>query len=85
MTHEEIVRALGHLYPEAKYVLSGDDIENIDWQSTDIECPDFAKLEKAYADSLAAEKKAAELASVKKSEVLERLGITADEAKLLLG
>ncbi len=84
MTHQEIVRALGHLYPEAQYVLSGQDIENIEWLSPDIACPDLATLEKAYADSIEAEKEAKRLADIKKAELFDRLGITADEAKLLL-
>jgi hypothetical protein len=84
MIHEEIVKALSYLYPEAKYVLSGEDIENIDWQSTNIQKPDLATLEKAYADSLESDKKAKELAAIRKTALLERLGITEDEAKLLL-
>jgi hypothetical protein len=79
MTHEEIVRALGHLYPSAKYVLSGEDIENIEWLSTDIQCPDFATLEEAYADSIAAEVQAKELMASTKAAALTKLGLTSDE------
>ena len=84
MTHEEIVRALSHLYPEAKYVLSGQDIDNIEWLSTDIECPDFARLEQAYSDSLAAEKNAQELIATTKAAALTKLGLTADELAAIL-
>jgi hypothetical protein len=84
MEHQKIIRALNHLYPEAKYVLSGEDIDNIEWQSSDIEKPNLAMLEKAYSDAIEAEKQAKKLAEIKKAALLDRLGITADEAKLLL-
>jgi len=73
---------LAMLIPNGGYVHYGDDYEGIQF----IECEPITK--KQYADGFAkydAWKSQQDSAKAKtKAELLERLGITADEAKLLL-
>ena len=77
----EKTRVIAYLRPNAAFVLRGDDIE---WLDTEQKQP----TDKEIADDLVAynaAKEAEEAAALaKRNEILERLGITADEAKLLL-
>lgn len=83
MTNEDIRLALESLFPEAKYSLAGDDYENINWVS-DFEKPTIEQIEAEI--KLLPKKKAAELKAKEtaKAALLTKLGITADEAALLL-
>ena len=76
MTHEEIVRGLTELGHNG-WVLSGDDYENIVWNS-DKPKPSFAAVK--TANDLAV----TNLATAK-ANVLAKLGLTADEVAALLG
>jgi hypothetical protein len=81
MKHSEIVKAILHIRPNALFAMRDFDIEWMDESQTqptaqEIEDGWIAYQTKELADATArAEAKAA---------LLERLGITADEAKLLL-
>ena len=80
MTNRQIADALLRLCPNAEYTLVGDNYDDINWLS-DIPKPTKADLTAEIA-------KEPEIASAKeasKAALLERLGITADEAALLLG
>ena len=83
MTNEDIRLALESLMPEAKYSLAGDDYENIDWVS-DFDKPTIEQIEAEI--KLLPKKKASELKAKEtaKAALLTKLGITADEAALLL-
>lgn len=83
MTNEEIRLALLNLVPAAKYNLSGDDYSDIEWLS-DFEAPTILEIEKEI--QALPKKKAAELAAKEtaKAALLSKLGITAEEAALLL-
>lgn len=84
MTHAEIVKALAYLAPESGWTLSGDDYNDIVWL-TDHAKPTLAEIEAEIAQ-IPARKEAARIeAETKKAELLAKLGITADEAKILLG
>lgn len=81
MNNQEIVNGLSQLGFNSGWVATDDEItlwENSEPQPTAKEISDAAKL---WAKTQAAEVKAKETA---RAEILERLGITADEAKLLL-
>ncbi len=73
---------LGFLIPEGGWIISGEEYEGIEW----IEAKPITKAEFeagfAKYEAWKAEQEAAQKA--KKDALLERLGITADEAKLLL-
>ena len=78
-TNKQIAEALLRLAPEATWTLAGDDYEAIDW-SSNLPKPTKAEVEAEIA-------KEPEIAAAKitaKTALLERLGITADEAALLL-
>ncbi len=70
------------LIPQGGYYIAGDDFENIQF----LECEPISKAEFeagfARYDDWKAEQDALQVAA--KSALLERLGITEDEAKLLL-
>jgi len=74
---------LSMLCPNVEYVLRGSEYENIDWCGKE---PAITKsqYEAGFAqyDAWKAEQDTAKTEA--KAELLERLGITADEAKLLL-
>lgn len=80
MTNKQIVDALVRLCPGAKWTLAGDNFDDIEWLC---ECAKPSKsainAEIAKEPEIAAEKMAT------KQAILDRLGITADEAALLLG
>jgi len=71
------------LCPEIEYYLMGQNYEDIDWLGKDAPISKaqyeagFAKVDAIKAEEIAAKARA-------KSDLLDRLGITEDEAKLLL-
>jgi hypothetical protein len=84
MIHAEIIEAIKYLTPEAEWTLSGDDYNDIIWLSNHAK-PTLAEIEAEIAQ-IPARKEAAKIeAESKKAALLDKLGITADEAKLLLG
>lgn len=80
MTNTEITEAIIRLQPTAQFMLAGEDFENIDWLCN---CPkptlEEIEIEIAKAPEIAMAKNAMRLA------VLNRLGITEEEAQLILG
>ena len=74
---------LSMLLPDKGWAISGDDYDSIQW----LECEPItkAKFEAGFAkyDAWKAEQDAAKAAE--KAALLTKLGITEDEAKLLLG
>jgi len=78
-----IQQVLGMLIPDGGYVATGDTFEGIQF----IECEPITKaaFEAGFAqfDAWKSEQEATK--ATDKAALLERLGITADEAKLLLG
>jgi hypothetical protein len=77
-------RAIQKLKPNSEYVIQSDDYSTIKWVVLEGEAPTQAEIDAAIeqvkAEELAAEAKAA----TDKAALLAKLGITADEAKLLL-
>ena len=71
-------------YPNAKWNLNGDDYAGLDWLS-DSPKPTKEELDNLWESTLEAveQKKIAAIAA--RQAVLDRLGITAEEAQLLLG
>jgi hypothetical protein len=79
-----IVKAIKELSPDAEFAFSGDDLSTLEWHNPKAKRPTdaeiLARCEVVIANlELEATTKAAD-----KAALLERLGITADEAKLLL-
>lgn len=83
MTHEEIIEALQSLAPQSEWTLSGDNYADLAWLSDGIP-PSVADIEKEIAAIPAKKTKAKSDAEAAKAALLTKLGITADEATLLL-
>ena len=83
MELELIVKALNNLVPDAKWSLLGNDYADLVWLSEGTK-PSVADIEKEIAAIPAKEAKAKADADAKKATLLAKLGITADEAALLL-
>lgn len=84
MTNEEIAKSLQYLTPNAEWHLVGDDLTGLIWLDKNQQQPTekeiiqvIAKLSELQELELAAKKAAREA-------LLEKLGITEEEAKLLL-
>jgi hypothetical protein len=79
-----LVRAIHKLKPTAEFSFTNDDYSTIKWDKLDGDAPTQAEInaaiEQVKADEIAVEVKA----EADKAALLAKLGITADEAKLLL-
>lgn len=80
MKNKEIADALLRLCPDAKWTLAGDSYSDIEWLC---ECskPTLKQIEAEVAK--APEIEAAKAAT--RTAILDRLGITEEEARILLG
>lgn len=81
LTHDQIVKGLQHITDNASFAVNGLDIQ---WLDEEQEQPTMAQIEAgwaAYQIKVEAEKAEAE---AKRAALLEKLGITEEEAKLLL-
>jgi len=80
----DLAKAIRLIKPNAEFSYQNDDYSTIKWDVLDGEAPSQkeidAALKKVQADELALEAKTA----ADKAALLEKLGINADEAKLLL-
>jgi hypothetical protein len=81
MEHNQIFKAIQFIRPDAEFSLSGTELTWLDENQTE---PTKAEIEAGWVAYQAAKISQAETKATAKAELLERLGITADEAKLLL-
>jgi hypothetical protein len=79
MEHKQIIAALKNLAPDAEWTLNGNDYDDLIWLSEGSK-PTKAAIQKEI-DSLPAKANSNVEA---KAELLAKLGITAEEAALLL-
>jgi hypothetical protein len=79
MEHNSIITALRNLAPQAEWTLNGDNYDDLIWLSEGSK-PSKAAVAKEI-DNLP---KKADLNLAAKAALLDRLGITAEEAQLLL-
>jgi hypothetical protein len=72
-----------YFYPDTKWTLTGDDYEGLDWSDATPK-PTKAELDAKWQDAVnLREQKKIELAAAK-AKLLDQLGLTAEEVKLLL-
>lgn len=76
----ELVKAIQYILPDAEFTLTDDDYSTIVWNVTPTHIPTLEDIENAKI-SLVQEAQAKENA---KLALLDRLGLTSDEAKLLI-
>jgi hypothetical protein len=77
--------AIKSLRPSAEFSYTDNNYSTIQWIVLDGEAPTQAEIDAEIARIKAAEIDQENDLAVKKAALLERLGITEDEAKLLLG
>ena len=79
----DIIKAILHLVPEASFRIENDDLATLEW-NCDLPRPTDEAIKAALPVAAKAEADAAKAKEVAKAALLERLGITSEEAKLLL-
>jgi len=81
MNHSEKAKAILHIRPLAEFTLLGDDLT---WLDETQRQPTDTEIQAAWIAYQAKQKAEAKSEAEAKAALLERLGITEDEAKLLL-
>ena len=84
MRSEELITAIKFLKPSAEFSFQETDYSTIKWDVLEGEAPTWAEIQAAHLQVQAAQEAAKTEAEAKKQALLDRLGITAEEAKLLL-
>jgi hypothetical protein len=79
-TNQQVANALLRIAPEAKWTLSGDNYDEIIWH-----CECIKPSKSAVDAEIAKEPDIAAAKATARQAVLDRLGITAEEAQLILG
>ena len=80
-----LVRAIRKLRPNAEFSFQEDDYSTIKWDVLDGDAPTQAQIDAAIEQVKADEITEAANKAAAKAALLERLGITQEEANLLLG
>ena len=80
-----LVKAIRKLHPEAEFSITESDYSQTNWIVLDGEAPTQTEIDLAIAEIKDDEISAKTQAAKDKAALLAKLGITADEAKLLLG
>jgi len=79
-----LVKAIFSLKPNCEFKLENDDYSTIEWIAIEGKTPTQAQVNAEIERLIAADEAAAASKAEAKAELLARLGITEDEAKLLL-
>jgi len=82
MQHSEKMKAIQFIRPNAQFVLAGDDLTWFDEEQTE---PTKAEIEAGWLAYQTTQIAKAEAKAAQRAALLDKLGITEDEAKLLLG
>jgi len=80
----DLYKAIKKLKPTAEFSFIDDDYKTIKWDVLEGKAPTQNEIDNAIEQVKADEKAEAEAKAQAKAALLERLGITEDEAKLLL-
>ena len=78
------MKAIQKLRPNSEAIVSDDDYSTVIWHTLDGEAPSQAEIDAAIKQIKADEDNEVKAKAAKKAALLDRLGITEDEAKLLL-
>lgn len=81
----DIVKAIKFIKPTAEFSFEGTDYSTIKWDVLEGEAPTQAEVDAAVEVVKQQEAQAEAEAQAKRQALLGKLGITEDEAKLLLG
>jgi hypothetical protein len=80
----DLAKAIRKLKPTAEFSFTDDDYSTVKWDVLEGDAPTKKEIDDAMKALKAAEKTEASDKATAKAALLERLGITEDEAKLLL-
>ena len=80
----DLSKAIKFLRPTAEFSFTDDDYSTIKWDVLEGDAPTQSEIDAAILTIKAKESADAETKAAAKAALLDRLGITADEAKLLL-
>jgi acyl-CoA reductase-like NAD-dependent aldehyde dehydrogenase len=79
-----LVKAIRKLKPNAEFSFTDDDYSTIKWDVLDGEAPTQKEIDAAIKEVKADEAQAEATKATQRQTILDRLGITAEEAQLLL-
>ena len=79
-----LVKAIKKLHPEAEFSFTSDDYSTIKWDVLNGDAPTQKEIDAAIKEVKADEIADAEAKATQRQAILDRLGITAEEAQLLL-
>ena len=83
MNHDEIVKALNSLVPNARWQLTGNNYDDINWIEGNK--PTLEQLENELRILPIKKAQAEAAAKAQKQAILDRLGLTEDELRIVLG
>jgi hypothetical protein len=83
--NDDLFKAIRKLQPTAEFSFQNNDYSTIDWHVLEGKAPTQAEIDAAIKQVKADEANQIEANATAKAALLKRLGITEDEAKLLLG
>ena len=84
MNEFDLVKAIRKLKPNAEFTFNESDYSSIKWDVLEGDAPTQAEIDAALKQVKAEEAEIAANKATEKAALFERLGITAEEAKLLL-
>jgi hypothetical protein len=82
MEHKDKIQSLSFIRPKAEWLLDGDELTWLDKTQSN---PTDAEIEAGWVAYQAAQLAEAEARATQRQAILDRLGLTEDEARLLLG
>ena len=81
----DLAKAINKLKPNAEFSFTNDDYSTIKWDVLDGDAPTQLEIDAAIKTIKADEKAEAKAKATQRQAILDRIGLTADELKLLLG
>jgi hypothetical protein len=80
-----LTKAIHKLKPNSEFSFTDDDYSTIKWDVLDGDAPSQSEIDAAIKQIKADEKVEAKTKDTAKAAILERIGLTADELKTILG
>jgi hypothetical protein len=80
-----LIKAIQKLKPTAEFSMSDNDYSTIKWDVLDGDAPTLAEIDAAIKQVKIDEKSEAKTREAAKKAILDRIGLTADELKTILG
>ena len=80
-----LAKAIKKLKPNAEFAFQEENYSTIKWDVLDGDAPTQAEIDEAIEEIKAYELVEAEAKAAKRAELLSKLGITEEEARILLG